>query len=424
MKHTVNELTLKNGLKTLVLQVPDAPVIACEISFRAGEFLLTRNKWETAHIMEHMMLGANDDFATSREFQATLEKNGAYSNASTSVYDITYEIESAHFDTERVLDLLIGAMQKPIFKANEFKAEFGNVAEELEGRSNNHFRTLNIAIRAAQGLYSVSDTERVGLMQHVSKDDVRAHYSATHSIDNARCIIAGNVTKHHLNVLAKLKFDCDIKHIDMPVEIPKQANAPLVITKKDVPNYYFYIDMYANKRLSQRERDALGVLSTLLTETLHSLLFGAAREKGLVYAMGSGQQHIKSYSSFWLGAQVSKKNAVELFNLIADMVGHITKNGVTAKDLQAAKLYMLGNHERSAQTVRSLLSRYSAPYFRDDVIANELGYDQRILEVTNDDIKNALKTVLSGPWMLGLLGDVPPQHATQLYDILKPVFAD
>ncbi len=424
MKHTVNELTLKNGLKTLVLQVPDAPVIACEISFRAGEFLLTRNKWETAHIMEHMMLGANGDFATSREFQATLEKNGAYSNASTSVYDITYEIESAHFDTERVLDLLIGAMQKPIFKANEFKAEFGNVAEELEGRSNNHFRTLNIAIRAAQGLYSVSDTERVDLMQHVSKDDVRAHYNTTHSIDNARCIIAGNVTKDHLNVLAKLKFDCDIKHIDMPVEIPKQANAPLVITKKDVPNYYFYIDMYANKRLDQRERDSLGVLSILLTETLHSLLFGAAREKGLVYAMGSGQQHIKSYSSFWLGAQVSKKNAVELFNLIADMVGHITKNGVTAKDLQAAKLYMLGNHERSAQTVRSLLSRYSAPYFRDDVIANELGYDQRILAVTNDDIKNALKTVLSGPWMLGLLGDVPPQHAAQLYDILKPVFAD
>lgn len=422
MKHTVSELTLKNGLKTLVLQVPDAPVIACEIGFRAGEFLLPREKWETAHIMEHMMLGANAGFETSRDFQAALEKNGAYSNASTSAYDITYEIESAHFDTERVLQLLTGALQKPVFKANEFKAEFGNVAEELEGRSNNHFRTLNIAIREAQGLCSVSDTERVGLMKHVTKDDIRAHYSATHSIENARCIIAGNVTKQHLDVLSSLQFACESPRIAMPKETPKHANAPLVITKLDVPNYYFYIDMYANKRFDQRDRDALGVLSTLLTETLHSLLFGTARERGLVYAMGSGQQHIKDYSSFWLGAQVSKKNAAELFHLIADMLADIIKKGVSAKDLQAAKLYMLGNHERSAQTVRSLLSRYSAPYFRDDVIANELEYDKRILAVTNQDIMTALTTVLSGPWMLGLLGDVTDEHAKQLYDILTPLF--
>lgn len=423
MKHTVRELTLKNGLKTLVLHVPDAPVIACEISFRAGEFLLQRDKWETAHIMEHMMLGANSDFSTSRDFQSTLEKNGAYSNASTSVYDVTYEIESAHFDTERVLCLLMNAMQKPIFKSNEYKAEFGNVAEELEGRSNNHFRTLNIAIREAQGLYSVADTERVGLMQHVTKQDVSAHYAATHSINNARCIIAGNVTDKHLNALAQLSFESTTPRIDMPVETPMPVKKPLVITKLDVPNYYFYIDMYAIKRFDQRQRDALGVLSVLLTETLHSLLFGAAREKGLVYAMGSGQQHIKDYSSFWLGAQVSKKNAVELFYLIADMIGEITKKGVSAKNLQAAKLYMLGNHERSAQTVRSLLSRYSSPYFRDDFIANELSYDKRILAVTNEDIKEALKTVLVGPWMVGLLGDVPPEHAQQLYDILKPLFS-
>ena len=422
MKHSVQEVTLKNGLKTLVLQVPDAPVVVCEISFRAGEFLLDRNKWETAHIMEHMMLGANSQFATSRDFQAALEMNGAYSNASTSAYDITYEIESAHFDTERVLQLLTGAIQKPVFKTNEFKAEFGNVAEELEGRSNNHFRTLNIAIREAQGLCSVSDIERVELMQHVTKNDVKAHYESTHSIQNARCIIAGNVTQKMLRVLEGLQLPATTKRIAMPSEQPHHAQSPLVITRKDVPNYYFYVDMYAQQRFDQRQRDALGVLSTLLTETLHSLLFGLAREKGLVYAMGSGQQHIKDYSSFWLGAQVSKKNAVELFTLITDILKDIVRNGVSAQDLQAAKLYMLGNHERSAQTVRSLVSRYSAPYFRDDFVANELSYDQRIMAVTNSDIKKSLKTVLQGPWMLGLLGDVPAEHSQQLYNILSPLF--
>ena len=73
------------------------------------------------------MLGANTSFRTARAFQSELEKNGAYSNASTSVYDVTYEIECASFEADRVLDLLVRGLENPVFKKSEFKAEFGNV---------------------------------------------------------------------------------------------------------------------------------------------------------------------------------------------------------------------------------------------------------------------------------------------------------
>ena len=100
MKHTVTEIKLENGTAGLLIHVPDASVMTFECNFRAGEYLVTSEKWETAHIMEHMLLGANELIPKARAFQAEFEKNGAYSNASTGSYDIIYEAECADFEGE------------------------------------------------------------------------------------------------------------------------------------------------------------------------------------------------------------------------------------------------------------------------------------------------------------------------------------
>lgn len=422
MKHTVTEVVLKNGLKGLVITIPDAPVVSLEIGFRAGEFLLSREKWETAHIMEHLMLGANSTYKTSREFQAELEKNGAYSNASTSAYDITYDVECAAFEAERVTSLVTTALMKPLFLDAEFKAEFGNVAEELVGRSNNHFRTLNLAIRVAQGLYGVSDLERHALMKHVTKADVQAHYLATHSIQNARFLLAGDNVSACLNVLETLQFASSQPRIEMPNEQPKQIEGPLLVVRDMVPNYYFYLDAYAPAALSDPERDALAVVSTLLTETLHSRLLGAAREKGLVYAMGSGQQQLKTQTSFWLGAQVSKQNAVPLFKLMYTVLNDIKTKGVTPSELNAAKMYIRGKHERSAQTATGTLAEYSGSYYFDDTIEYESLFTERVEAVTPEAIKKVMNDVTGSVWTLGVLGAVSEPEAQELYAIVQPLF--
>src|SRR5690606_34936212 len=122
-----------------------------EIDFRAGEYLVEDAKWEAPHLMEHVLLGANKQFPKARMFQAEFEKNGAYNNASTSAYSITYEAECADFEWERILDLMLVAISQPLFLEEEFEAEVGNVREELSSRSNNHFRHLSLALRQVYG---------------------------------------------------------------------------------------------------------------------------------------------------------------------------------------------------------------------------------------------------------------------------------
>jgi len=130
MRHTVYEVSLKNGSKGLFIHIPDASVMSFEINFRAGEYLLDRKKSETPHIMEHLLLGANELIPKSRDFQAEFEKNGAYCNASTGTYEVTYEAECADFEWDRIAELLQIAVSKPLFLEEEFTAEVGNIREE------------------------------------------------------------------------------------------------------------------------------------------------------------------------------------------------------------------------------------------------------------------------------------------------------
>src|ERR1700722_5254198 len=137
MKHVVFKSKLKNQTQGLFIHIPDASVMSFEFNFRAGEYLMPKPKFEVPHIMEHLLLGANKLIPRSRDFQAEFEKNGAYCNASTGTYDVTYEAECADFEWDRIADLLIVAITKPLFLKEEFKAEAGNVREELISRSNN-----------------------------------------------------------------------------------------------------------------------------------------------------------------------------------------------------------------------------------------------------------------------------------------------
>ena len=106
MKHTVEEVRLKNGARGLLIDVPDATVMSFQVQFRAGNrYVLDKDIYETAHIMEHMAFGANEKFRSEHNYEQEFTKNGAYHNAYTSDYSMVYEAICADFEWDRILEL-------------------------------------------------------------------------------------------------------------------------------------------------------------------------------------------------------------------------------------------------------------------------------------------------------------------------------
>jgi len=427
LKHRIEEVSLKSGLKGLIIDTPKTGVVVAEVSFRAGEFMLPREKWETAHMMEHVLLGANKRFAKARDFQAAIEQNGAYSNASTSVYDVTYEVECADFEWQRVVGLLFEGISTPRFLQEEFDTEKSNVKEELISRSNNHFRHLNLGLRQAMGMRSLTDPERVELLDGVTREDLVAHYKKTHTLPNARFIIAGNFKGDYSEVLTliedTLKLPSKGERIPMPNEEPITPDQPLTVRKPSVPNIYLYLDMYSKRVFDEKEMISLQLVSTMLTETMYSRIFGTAREKGWVYGMGSGIAPLGSSTGWWLGAQVSKTNSAPLLRLIRDECRRLANGEINEQDFDGAKKHLLGKTMRSGQTASGLVNRYGR-FYMDDEVDNMNRLTTKLKNLTPQDCLRTFKELVDDNiWGIGVLGATSKVPATKLHGYAAEIFS-
>ena len=424
MKHTVYEVKLDNGANGLLVNIPDASVMTYEFNFRAGEYLVEKNKWETPHLMEHVLLGANRQYPKARAFQAEFEKNGAYSNASTGAYDITYEAECADVEWDRILKLLSQAISEPLFLNEEFIAEAGNVREELTARSNNHFRHLSLALRQQYGFHVLTDQERLGLMENVTLEDIRHHYKNTHTTTNLRFVIAGHLPTDRRRAIRRLVNSIGLEpgsgRIELPTEQPHKLISPLNITNATVDNLYFYWDTFLGRRLRDPEVDALGLINTMLTETLYSRILGTARERGLVYHMSSGYSQASSSANWWFGAQILPKNAPALFDIMIRELKSVFNGKLKEDDVTAAKQYALGRYQRSGQTVHGTAAGYSYRYFFDDIVDDYYKMPERIRAVSRNRITDVVLELFSEDiWGFGVLGQAEERLIKGLHDKLS-----
>lgn len=427
MKHTVSEIKLKNGARGLLVHIPDASVMTFDINFRAGEYLVSPKKWEVPHLMEHVLLGANELIPRARDFQAELEKNGAYSNASTGVYDITYEAECADFEWDRVLGLLLVSIAKPLFLQEEFDAEFGNVQEEMAARSNNHSRRLSLEMRESFGLIVKTDAERLKLMNNVTNSDVRKHYERTHTAPNMRFVVAGNLTPKRRDTIetlfANMELPTEGERIPLPEEFARRLQKPVYIPNDTVENLYFYIDTFMNRRMTDPETDALNLVNTMLTETLYSKILGEARERGLVYGMNSGLSQTHNASNWWFGAQVSDKNVKQLFQIVLEQLHKVLDGDIAGSEIEATKQYSLGRFQRSAQTVGGTSNGYNGRYFFDEDIEDYMRIPERIKAIKKSEIIDIARQLFAEDvWGLGVLGGCGEEFTDQLTQDIAPLW--
>jgi predicted Zn-dependent peptidase len=414
LKHVVEEVILKNGAKGLFIDVPDASVMSLRVHFRAGDIYgPSEEKWETAHIMEHLSLGANKRYKTSKMFTKELQKNGARTNAQTSQADMIYEGDCADFEWERFVELFVSGISQPLFLEEEFKAECGNVYEELLMRGNNHGATLALCMAKKYGFAMKPWKERAELMQNVTVQDIRNHYENTHFAQNMRFTIAGKLAGRKKKLIAMLEamplpVKRDTSRFTLPVEKPQPFDEPLFIHNPTVENAYFYIDTYALSEISLEEQYALGLLGTIYTDLLYSRIQGELRERGLAYYFSSGQDKSPGNSSWWFGSQVSEANLLPVLEVFTREISAIKRGEILDKDIEEAKLNQLGGFQMAAQTVGSITNGYAYRYFYDETVNDVYTkFEQRLQKIDKQQLVSiAEKMFADKVWGLGFLGTI------------------
>ena len=425
MKHTVEEIRLKNGARGLLIDVPDATVMSFQVQFRAGNrYVLNKDIYETAHIMEHMAFGANEKFRSEHNYEQEFTKNGAYHNAYTSDYSMVYEAICADFEWDRILELQRLAITTPRFNADELEAEKGNVRSELTGYLNNHNRVMWPRIQQALGEDILTYNQRLKTIANIELKDIKNHHKRTHTLQNMRFVVAGKMAgrkaaiKEHLEAW---QLETGERFV-IPRDEPRRAN-PVLVKRKEATNLTFGWSMMIPRELSDEEVTAMNALNHILTGTMSSRIFGAARKKGLAYGIFSDTS-IGFYDSAWdFGGQVNVETAEKLFDIIVRELKKVLAGSISEEDLESVKSYSLGRYQMGAQTVGQVSNFYVGRYFADDFVRDYAAVPDSILAVTPDQlIETARQFFASNTWTLAAVTSEEKELLTKLYDKLDKLF--
>ena len=370
MKHSVEEITLKNGAKGLLIDIPGASVMSTRIQFRAG-MLYAKNKevYEIPHVVEHLAFGANAKYKDEQAFEAEFTKNGAYHNAWTSDISVCYETECADFEWDRIMELQRISICEPRFNEEELKSEKSNVRSELTGYMNDYYRLLWPKVQQAVGEDILDLSERLKTISNIELKDIREHYRRTHTAKNMMFIIAGKIRgrKHKIikaleewNLREGERFE--IPHTDL------HSSEAVSIRRKDASNITFGFSLVTPRHLEPNEVFAMNILNHILNGTTSSRIFGAARKQGLVYGMGSSVAS-NAHLTYWVfDGEVNIENADKLFTLIQTELMKALNGEITEKDFEAAKAFALGRFQMGAQTVGQIADYYADSYFTNETV--------------------------------------------------------
>ena len=367
LKHSIEEVRLKNGARGLLIDAPGSPVFNIRVIFRAGnKFVKSPEIYEVAHLMEHMAFGRNAKYRDEQAYEADFTKNGAYHNAWTSDCFIAYESECADFEWKRILELQELAVAEPRFNEEELASEKGNVRSELTGYQNDYARLIWPKLQQALGEEVLTYGERLKTINNIELKDVRDHYRRTHTASNMQFIITGNLRGRKRKIVNMLESWAlkPGENFELPLSA-FHASQPVLIRRKDASNMSFGFSFVIQRSLSPAEQYAMGCLNHILNGTMNSKIFGAARKKGIVYGMGSQTESDKWSSTWDFDGEVNAENATDLFDLIAVELGKVINGDISEEDIAAAKAYALGHHQMLAQTADQI----SAYYLRDYITA-------------------------------------------------------
>jgi len=245
---------LPNGLRVLVHEDPNTPLVAVNITYHVGSRDESPDKTGFAHLFEHLM------FAGSRnvpDFDEPMQRAGGENNAyTTNDYTTFYEIlpaenlETALFlESDRMLALSIG--QRPLnvqrrVVVEEFKETCLN---EPYGDAWHHLSELMFQVHPYRWPVIGLVPEHV---ENATLDDVRDFFQRWYTPNNAVLTIAGNVRAEEAFPVAEKWFGGipagPVPQRNLPEEPPQTALRQRTV-QADVPVPAVYLAFRTPPRL-------------------------------------------------------------------------------------------------------------------------------------------------------------------------------
>jgi len=410
----VKRFHLPNGLKVLLVERHDLPIVAINLLIKAGSKEEPPDKAGLASLTAQMLSHGTSSM-NAEEISEEFEFVGASFSAKTE-YDYTLlSLYTLKKDIKITFNLFKDMVMSPTFPAEEFNKKKAILISSLQKRNEEPgyvaIKTLRKVLFKDHPYGRLVDGTPES-MEKIRRDDLKDFHNRFYRPERSILVVAGDINKKELKDLLEgleewkptfslkpsalslqpstLSLKPDLQPIIIDRELT-QANilfGLLGISRKDPDYYTATVLNYIlggggfSSRLVQKIRDEMGLAYDV------SSYFTVNEEPGL----------------FVIELQTKNEQAKTAIEVIKKEIERLLRDGVTDEELEDAKAYLTGSLVRRLDTTKKIADFLTfAEFFElgDDYITK---YPELIRQITKDDIIKTARRLLKPEGLIVIVG--------------------
>ena len=418
------EVKLSNGLRVIVAERPNLPLLAVELIIRNGSEADPNNLAGTASLTGSLLtkgtekMSAPEIAGAIESLGGTIFSSGVSDNSNAGVLVMSTKAEPA-------LTILADVALHPAFKEEEIDRlkkqsldglrvalqQPGSVASYVIGR-----------VAYGDGEYGHAAGGTPETLPAIQRADIVKFYQTYYRPDNAALIFSGNVTLEKGKEYAEKFFGAWKANQEAPpisartgtwkpesvvIDMPEAGQASVSVTrpaiKRDSPDYYS--GLVANAALGN------GFASRLNREI--------RIKRGLSYGARSSLDVRRDAGAFIASAQTKNESAAEVALLLRDELKRLETDPVQGDELKSRQALLTGNYARSLETDLGFASQIASLAVFNLPLETLDKFIPAINAVTTKDLTAFAEKYLVPPSSLVIVG-----KASTFIDPLKKNFSE
>ena len=383
---------LSNGIEMVGQYMPSLSSITFGFQLDAAVINEPEDKQGLAHLFEYMLFQGTkqkDARALNEAFESLGARKGASTGLETS--QVWAQIVNTKFDA--TLQLINELLLTSTFPKEELEQMRSIVLQEIRRRDDEPMSRIFELVRAnfysgtALGRPVLGSFESVNALQ---RQDLQSFWKARYQPDDVLFAIAGKFEWDHVVEQVQTLFGGWNGHADpSPDQRPAPTSNVALEYQEGQQEHLALMCPFPN--YTDPDYYAAQVISEVLGGNMASRLFVEVREKrGLVYGVSAGLASNKHIGAMRIYAGTTPEQGRECFKVIVDELRKLEQEGITADELERAKVQLKSENVMRSEGSAARMSALSRSWWYERKLRTVQEVREAIDAVTQEQVLNVL----------------------------------
>ena len=338
---------LNNGLKVILLEQPDNPLVSMRVLVKAGATAeKMREEYGLAHLMEHMAFKGTKNYPEPGIISTLVERNGGSLNAYTSADETVYYINMPREEAVLGLNILADLVFAPIYDSNEYKLEKEVVIEEIKRSADNPDRLLGEKFFALAYPEHPYGRPVIGLEETVrgaSLQDAKNFHQKHYRPDNAILVVSGGFDLNEVKLAIEKSYNAITKPkaaliIATAPPAPQFKKPQIQLLSSDKAEVAKVIIGFTGPNGADNRDYPLDLLSSVLSSGQASRLVEVVQNQKKLVSSISAYSYTPRYNGqFFISFESEPNQVVDAISAIWEELNGLVKNPPSLEELARAR---------------------------------------------------------------------------------------